>query len=176
MKPQTVLNAVKLIKTGEVIELGHVLNANMPFFGTRRFDVHLKRTFMNEFANRRGSNEELVISRSLALAGLFYFVTPLMHSYYLLIATSFALGLALGCCNPLAMMLAYTRSPPGNSGQALGVRQSFNKTTQVLMPLVFGSVGTTLGLSAVFWSTGALLAAASYFIRVKAKTRSGDRT
>ncbi len=36
MKPQTVLNAVKLIKTGEVIELGHVLNANMPFFGTRR--------------------------------------------------------------------------------------------------------------------------------------------
>ena len=28
MKPQTVLNAVKLIKTGEVIELGYVLNAN----------------------------------------------------------------------------------------------------------------------------------------------------
>ncbi|HEY6703040.1 MAG TPA: hypothetical protein VI010_03010 [Xanthobacteraceae bacterium] len=62
MKPQTVLNAVKLIKTGEVIELGHVLNTNMPFFGTRRFDVHIKRTFMNEFSNRRGSNEEIVIS------------------------------------------------------------------------------------------------------------------
>src|SRR6185503_2796567 len=38
MKPQTVLNAVKLIKTGEVIELGQVLGASMPFFGTRRFD------------------------------------------------------------------------------------------------------------------------------------------
>src|SRR5215472_10014756 len=62
MKPQTVLNTVKLIKTGEVIELGHVLNTNMPFFGTRRFDVHVKRTFMNDFANRRGSNEEIVIS------------------------------------------------------------------------------------------------------------------
>ena len=62
MKPQTVLNAVKLIKTGEVIELGYVLNTNMPFFGTRRFDVHIKRTFMNEFSNRRGSNEEIVIS------------------------------------------------------------------------------------------------------------------
>ena len=34
----------------------------MPFFGTRRFDVHIKRTFMNEFSNRRGSNEEIVIS------------------------------------------------------------------------------------------------------------------
>ena len=62
MKPQTVLNAVKLIKTGEIIELGHVLGDKMPFFGTRRFDVHVKRTFMNEFANRRGSNEEIVIS------------------------------------------------------------------------------------------------------------------
>jgi kynurenine formamidase len=62
MKPQSVLNAVKLIKTGEVIELGHVLSDKMPFFGTRRFDVHIKRTFLNQFSNMRGSNEEIVIS------------------------------------------------------------------------------------------------------------------
>src|SRR2546425_2860573 len=62
MKPETVLRAVKLIRTGEVIELGHVLNSSMPFFGTRRFDVHTKRTFMNPQSNRRGSNEELVVS------------------------------------------------------------------------------------------------------------------
>src|SRR5207245_7815957 len=29
MKPETVLRAVKLIRTGEVIELGHVLNSSM---------------------------------------------------------------------------------------------------------------------------------------------------
>jgi kynurenine formamidase len=62
MKPQAVMNAAKLIKTGEVIELGHVLSDKMPFFGTRRFDVHAKRTFMNQPSNRRGSNEEIVIS------------------------------------------------------------------------------------------------------------------
>src|SRR5258708_22316803 len=62
MKPQAVLNAVKLIKTGEVIELGQVLGASMPFFGTRRLDVHVNSSFMNEFTNRRGSNEELVVS------------------------------------------------------------------------------------------------------------------
>ncbi|HEX8665627.1 MAG TPA: cyclase family protein [Beijerinckiaceae bacterium] len=61
-KPAAVLNAAKLIKTGEVIELGHVLGDKMPFFGTRRFDVHIKRTFMNQPSNRRGSNEELVVS------------------------------------------------------------------------------------------------------------------
>ncbi len=51
-----------MIKTGEVIELAHVLNEKMPFFGTRRFDVHIKRTFINQPSNKRGSNEEIVIS------------------------------------------------------------------------------------------------------------------
>jgi kynurenine formamidase len=60
MKPETVLRATKLIRTGEVIELGQVLSSTMPFFGTRRFDVHTKRTFMNPQSNRRGSNEEYV--------------------------------------------------------------------------------------------------------------------
>jgi hypothetical protein len=62
MKPESVLKAIRLIKTGEVIDLGHVLNDKMPFFGTRRFDVHTKRTFMNQPSNRRGSNEEVLIS------------------------------------------------------------------------------------------------------------------
>ena len=62
MKPASVLRAAQLIKTGEVIELGHALAPSMPFFGTRRFDVHTKRTFMNQPSNRRGSNEEIVIT------------------------------------------------------------------------------------------------------------------
>jgi kynurenine formamidase len=62
MKPETVQRAARLIRTGEVIELGHVLSPSMPFFGTRRFDVHTKRTFMNQPSNRRGSNEEIIIT------------------------------------------------------------------------------------------------------------------
>ena len=62
IKPDTVLKATRLIKTGEVIEIAHVLNDKMPISATRRFDVHVKRTFMNLFSNRRGSNEELVVS------------------------------------------------------------------------------------------------------------------
>jgi kynurenine formamidase len=62
MKPASVLNAVKLIKTGEVIELAHVLGPGMAISPTRRFDMHAKRTFMNAGTNERGSNEELVVS------------------------------------------------------------------------------------------------------------------
>ena len=60
--PAAVMNAARLIKTGEVIELAHVLGPQMAFFGTRRFDVHAKRTVMNQFSNMRGSNEEIVVT------------------------------------------------------------------------------------------------------------------
>jgi kynurenine formamidase len=60
MKAETVLRASRLMRSGEVFELGRVLSGSMPFFGTRRFDVHLKRTVMNPQSNRRGSNEEVV--------------------------------------------------------------------------------------------------------------------
>jgi kynurenine formamidase len=62
MKPETVLRAAKLIRTGESFELGRVLSPNMPFFGTRRFELHTKRTNMNPGTNRRGSNEEIVFT------------------------------------------------------------------------------------------------------------------
>jgi kynurenine formamidase len=62
MGPASVLRARELIHTGEVIELAHVLSSGMPLFGTRRFDLHTKRTTMNPQSNRRGSNEEIVIA------------------------------------------------------------------------------------------------------------------
>jgi kynurenine formamidase len=62
MKPETVLRAARLIKAGEVIELGRVLSENMPLPAGRRFDVFTKRTRNDPGRNRRGSNEELVVA------------------------------------------------------------------------------------------------------------------
>ena len=62
MKPETVLRAVRLIKTGEVFELGRVLSESMPLPVGRRFEVLTKRTRNDPGTNRRGSNEELVVA------------------------------------------------------------------------------------------------------------------
>jgi len=62
MKPQSVLNAVKLIKTGEVIELGHVLNAQMPLSPGRTFNMQVKRTAPALGTNKRAGNEEIITS------------------------------------------------------------------------------------------------------------------
>ena len=62
MKPETVLKAARLIRTGQVFELGRVLCPSMPLSATRRFEILTKRTTMNAGSNRRGSNEELVVA------------------------------------------------------------------------------------------------------------------
>ena len=61
MGPQTVLKAARLIREGRVIELGRVLRRSMPL-GARHFDLYLKPTGPNLGSNRRGSNEELVVT------------------------------------------------------------------------------------------------------------------
>lgn len=60
MTPDVVLRAARLIRTGEVIELGHLLFEGMPFYGDRIFSQQLKRTNWPRGSNNRGSNEEMV--------------------------------------------------------------------------------------------------------------------
>ena len=62
MKPESVLRAATLIRSGEVFELGRLLRADMPFSSGRRFEMEVKRTNMNAGSNRRGSNEEIVFT------------------------------------------------------------------------------------------------------------------
>jgi kynurenine formamidase len=62
VRPATVMRAAQLIKTGQVVELGRVLESSMPLFGTRRFEIHTKRTGPPLGGNKRRSNEELVVT------------------------------------------------------------------------------------------------------------------
>src|SRR5262245_64156795 len=78
--PQSVLNALKLVKTGEMIELAHVLNANMPFSGTRRFDVHVKVPGPVRGAHNPVSNEEMGLSAVGAVGTQFDGFTHQSHA------------------------------------------------------------------------------------------------
>lgn len=61
MGPASVLRATSLIRSGEVVELGHELHGAIPL-GNRHFDLYPKPTAMNPQSNQRGSNEELVVT------------------------------------------------------------------------------------------------------------------
>jgi kynurenine formamidase len=62
MKPETVLRATRLIRTGQIFELGRRLEESMPLQTTRTFELHTKRTAAPLGTNRRGGNEEIVLA------------------------------------------------------------------------------------------------------------------
>jgi len=118
----------------------------------------------------RRSSEERVLSATLLLGAVTSVLFPLVDSFALLLGMSFVLGLGLGCGSPLSMVLAYNRSPPGRSGEAIGLRQTANKVTEVLVPLLFGSLGTAFGIAPVFWIDAVMLACGGYIMDRDART------
>ena len=62
MSPQNVLRAARYIRTGEVFELGRVLEPGIATVGTRRFEIHTKSTGPELGCDKRRSTGELVVT------------------------------------------------------------------------------------------------------------------
>src|SRR5204863_5272459 len=103
---------------------------------------------MHKAARRVG--ELGVLTASLFMAGVTYLLVPLVSQAGLLAVVAFLLGLGLGCAQPLTILLTYNHAPAGRSGEALGLRLTVNKLTQIAVPLVFGGLGSAFGLFPVF--------------------------
>jgi MFS family permease len=105
----------------------------------------------------RYASEEVVLGRSLVVAGLACVVFPFVEQFVPLMVIAFIMGLGIGCGAPLSMLLVYNRSPEGRSGEAMGLRHTVNKATEACIPVVLGSVSTLLGMLPVFAAVAVLL-------------------
>jgi MFS family permease len=106
---------------------------------------------------RRWREEELM-TQALFVGAVTYVMFPLFESAAALAAVAFLLGLGLGLGQPLSLMLIYSNSPQGRTGEALGLRMSINNFTHIIVPVVFGALGTALGVAPVFFANAAMLA------------------
>ena len=61
MSPERVLQATRLIKSGEIIELSYPISERS--HGARRYELYTKRTDVRASANQTQNNEELRRSR-----------------------------------------------------------------------------------------------------------------
>jgi predicted MFS family arabinose efflux permease len=105
-----------------------------------------------------------VIGAALLISAAVYCVFPLFTSVPLLVALSCALGLGLGCSQPMVMALLYNTSPPGRQGEAVGVRTTVMNASSTALPLASGALGAALGMGPVFWSMAALLGAGAFIV------------
>ena len=121
------------------------------------------------------SSEERVLSYSLFFSAVACVAFPAVNGFLPLLLMAFVLGLGLGCGGPLSLVLAYNRAPDGRSGEAVGLRQTVNKATEVVVPILFGSVSTALGMVPVFWIDALMLAYGGALMRADAKQKSAEQ-
>lgn len=98
-------------------------------------------------------------------------LVPFSSNVFVLGAIAFLFGLGMGIGIPLTVILMFSRSAEGRSGQTLGLRLTANNFVRVTGPIVFGAVGSALGLAAVFWIVGAIMAAGGFIARRGAPSR-----
>jgi MFS family permease len=113
----------------------------------------------------RHRNEHQILTAALFVAAAVYAVFPFSQSLITLASLSFCLGLGLGGGQPVVMSLLHTHAPPGRMGEAAGVRMSLVQSMSVAVPLLFGALGSSLGIAPVFWAVGTLLGASGFLSR-----------
>lgn len=92
-----------------------------------------------------------LIRASLVLAGVLFIFFPLVSSVPILAGLAFVLGLGLGITQPLAMAVLYEAAPPGRTGEAVGLRTATVHLSATTTPLIYGALGTAVGMLPVFW-------------------------
>ncbi len=139
--------------------------------GTFGLALMAVRTVMPALVRR--SSEERVFSFSMFMAGIACIGMPFMMSLGPLLAMSFILGLGVGCGAPLSMVLCYNRSPEGRTGEAIGLRQTVNKSMEAAMPVVFGFLSTILGFMPVYWIGALVLGCGGWLMASEASQQAG---
>lgn len=101
--------------------------------------------------------EWAAITVSMGASALLFAVYPLVQSPWAMGLCSVLLGFALGAVQPMVMSSMHQITPAHRLGEALGLRMAAIYASGVVMPLVFGLAGTVVGISAVFWTVGAMV-------------------
>ena len=119
--------------------------------------------------------EETVLSYAFFFGAASLALMPFFRSAALLCFFAFLFGLGMGCGAPITMMLTYSQSLAGRSGEALGLRFTANHVARVFGPLVFGSIGTAFGLFPVFWGNAVMMVCGALISRSGARGNSNGR-
>jgi predicted MFS family arabinose efflux permease len=141
--------------------------------GSFAFATFLIRVFLPWIQRRL--REWTMITSTMGIACVAYFLFPVMETVPLLAATAFLLGLGLGATQPSIMSLLYAKAPPGRAAEAVGVRTVVLNASHTVLPLAFGGVGAALGMTPVFLTMSGALAAGGILANRRRALEGGAR-
>lgn len=103
--------------------------------------------------------EWAVLAGAMLTTSLLFVIYPFLTTPLAMGTASVLLGLALGSVQPMVMSTLHQITPEARHGEALGLRLMVINASSVLMPILFGTAGAVVGVSAVFWVVGAAVGA-----------------
>lgn len=120
-------------------------------------------------------NEGRVLAGAFLGGAAAFMLLPFFTGAVTLAMIAFAFGLGMGCGQPIVTMQMFTNSAEGRSGEALGLRMTVNHLTRVVGPVLFGVIGSSFGLAAVFWINGLMLGGGSAITRGASSNSQTDK-
>ena len=109
----------------------------------------------------RHMEEWQVVLGAMVCASALFMAYPFMPGAWSMGACSVMLGIVLGSVQPMVMSMIHQITPAERHGEALGLRLMAINGSSVLMPILFGSLGTVVGVSALFWAVGVIVGSAT---------------
>ena len=100
-----------------------------------------------------------VIAGAMACTAVLFGIYPLLQTPVAMGLCSILLGFALGSVQPMIMSSLHQMTPEHRHGEAVAMRLMAINASSVIMPILFGLVGSVIGIAGVFWITGAAVGA-----------------
>ncbi len=99
--------------------------------------------------------EWAVMAGAMGVTAILFAIYPWLQSPLAMGACSILLGFSLGSVQPMMLSTLHQITPPTRQGEALGLRMMTINACSVIMPTLFGTAGTLIGVTGVFWIVGA---------------------
>jgi len=118
--------------------------------------------------------EWAVIAAAMGATAILFAIYPLLASALAMGVCSVLLGVALGTVQPMIMSMLHQITPEHRHGEAVALRVMAINASSVTMPMLFGAAGALVGVSAVFWTVGAMVGLGTRLaVRLRAGKSSG---
>ncbi len=119
--------------------------------------------------------EGTVLAYAFFLGAASLLLVPFFTNALVLSLLSFTFGLGMGCGQPITMMLTFSTSREGHSGEVLGLRITVNHTARMVGPVLFGAIGSVFGIFPVFWVNALMLVSGGVLTIPGRRSRGTDR-
>lgn len=114
-------------------------------------------------------NQFWLLIATVALSIVFISITPLLGTFFLLLAAITARGAVLGTVQPLMLTIVSHAAGARDQGKGVGLRATANRFAMTVVPVVMGGVVELVGMENAFLVVGSvlllLLLALAYYVK-----------